>query len=262
MAEKKRKRREMGKWGLWNFFASEESMRPYLPPMKIFTKASLTSYLSNYGVVFIKPDYGWGGRGITKVWKTNGGYSFIKEKGQVVSCASLDTLYNKIKRNCRSRATYVIQKGINLARINSRPYDIRLMMMRYKGKWKYVGMLAKVAGPNSIVTNLARGKGYVTEVEHALKKSLRLEKSQMEVLQKEMIQLGHKTCKRFDQYLKYWQIGLDLAVDQDGKLWLIEENTGPAQSLFAKLKDKTAYRKMREISAIRKRRKQLKQPQR
>jgi hypothetical protein len=60
-------------------------------------------------------------------------------------------------------------------------------------------------------------------------------------------------AKRFNDYNYYWNLGLDLAVDKSGKLWMIEENTGPALYLFAKLKDKTMYRNIMRIVASRRR---------
>jgi hypothetical protein len=258
MPEKKPRKREMGKWGLWNFFASEEDIRAYLPQMDLFTRSTLEFYLSTYSVVFIKPDYGWGGQGIIKAWKTAGGFNFVRISGKPISCATMDNLYMRIQKHCIAGKRYVIQQGIQLAQINQRPFDIRLMMMRQNRKWQYIGMLAKVAGASSVITNVARGKGYVTDIDSALKQSLGVGGKKIEELKEEAKLLAYKTCYKFDEYKAYWQIGLDLAVDKDGILWMIEENTGPAQSLFAKLKDKTTYTKMRALTALRIKRKQAK----
>ncbi|WCK55543.1 YheC/YheD family protein [Aneurinibacillus sp. Ricciae_BoGa-3] len=256
MADKKQRKREMGKWGLWNFFASEEDIRVYLPELDLFNRSTLESYLSNYSVVFIKPDYGWGGQGIIKAWKTGNGYSFVRIRGKAISCETLDSLYMRINKFCMADKRYVIQQGIEVAEINQRPFDIRLMMMRENRKWQYIGMLAKVAGESSVITNVARGKGYVTDINYALKQSLELGNEQIEELKEEAKLLAYKTCYKFDEYKAYWQIGLDLAVDKYRILWMIEENTGPAQSLFAKLKDKSMYNKMRGLTALRVKRKQ------
>ncbi|MEZ2656845.1 YheC/YheD family protein [Aneurinibacillus aneurinilyticus] len=253
----KPRRREPGKWKLWNFFSEEDAIQPYLPPMAIFSEHTLQSYIGMYQLVFVKPDYGRGGRGVIKIWRTQNGYAYIREKGATIRCKTVESLYRKIKQHLQPGKRYLIQEGIRLAKINGRPFDIRLMMMREYGRWKYIGMLAKVAGPNSAVTNIARGKGYVTGVRYALKKSLNLSEASLNALLEEMKELGFRTCRRFDEYnTTYWQVGLDLAVDKNGKLWIIEENTAPTQSLFARLKDKSMYRQIRRLNAIRKKRQQ------
>jgi hypothetical protein len=46
-----------------------------------------------------------------------------------------------------------------------------------------------------------------------------------------------------------------MGVDTTGKLWIIEENTGPGWALFRKLKDRSMYNKIKSI--LIKRRKQV-----
>ncbi|MGZ4135522.1 MAG: YheC/YheD family protein [Tumebacillaceae bacterium] len=248
MSENTTKKPELGKWGCWRFFHQVPAIRPYLPQTTTLSLLSLKNYLAKYQAVYVKPSAGWGGRGITKVWRTQTGYSFVQERGSAVHCATVEEVYRRLKASARPGITYIVQRGIALAEINGRPYDIRLMMMRVHGKWEYVGMLVKVAGPNSVITNIARGKGYVVDVDTALKRSLGLGNAQIARLKQEMVALGYATCERFNDWKRYSQIGLDLAVDKNGKLWMIEENTGPAHSLFAKLKDKSIYNRIKQIA--------------
>ncbi|GEN33534.1 YheC/YheD family protein [Aneurinibacillus danicus] len=245
----------MGKWELWNFFASDETIRPYLPSTAMFSEHTLRSYLAMYPLVFVKPDNGRGGRGVVKIWRTKEGYTFIRERGRIVRCRTMERLYRKIKQDLQPGKRYVIQEGVRLAKINGRPFDIRLAMMRKSGRWEAIGMLAKVAGPNSAVTNIARGKGYVTGVRNALKKALGLRDDAIDVLQDEMKEVGYRIGEKFDEFRTYEQIGLDFAVDRNGKLWVIEENIGSSRSLFVRLKDKSVYRKMRSMNTARRRRK-------
>jgi hypothetical protein len=244
------KKPELGKWGCWRFFHKVPAIRPYLPQTGTLTLPALRTYLANSQAVYVKPSAGFGGRGITKVWRTKTGYAFVQERGVPMRTATVEELYRRLRANARPNITYIVQRGITLAEINGRPYDIRLMMMRVHGKWQYVGMLAKVAGPNSVITNIGRGKGDVTDIDTALRRSLGLSDVQIERLKKEMIALGYQTCQRFDDWKRYYQIGLDLAVDKNGKLWMIEENTRPAHSLFAKLKDKSMYNRIKQVVSI------------
>jgi hypothetical protein len=252
MGATRSKRSEMGKWALWKFFASVSSIRPHLPPTKILTRSSLRTFLSNYPAVYVKPNYGQQGRSVIKVWKTGrGSYAFIRERGKAVHCGTTDEVYQKIK----SKRTQIVQASIDLARIRGRPFDVRVLMMRDgNGRWQYAGMLAKVAGPGWIITN-KRSHGSVLTVDEALQKSLQWDSLQIGKIKEQMIQLGHDICKRFDEYKRYRQIGIDMGVDTNGKIWIIEENTGPGWTLFAKLKDRSMYHKIRSI--LRERRQQV-----
>lgn len=240
---------KMGKWELWNFFAEEEMIRPYLPSTAIFSMQTLRSYLTMYALVFVKPDRGRGGRGVVKIWRgKNGEYAFIRERGSITRCKTIEALYRRLVQGIHSGARYIIQQGIRLPTLRGRPFDIRLTMMRVNGYWKYVGALARVAGPDSAITNIARGRGNVAEVRQTLKKSLRIRDHALVALEDEMKELGHKVCERYDELHTYWQVGLDLAVDIDRKIWIIEENTVVDQSLFARLKDPSMYREMQRIT--------------
>ncbi|WP_338130665.1 YheC/YheD family protein [Cohnella ginsengisoli] len=57
-------------------------------------------------------------------------------------------------------------------------------------------------------------------------------------------------CNRFDRYKYSRQIGIDYGIDRSGKVWLIEVNFDyPSHTLFAKLKDRSAYRRIKSIAA-------------
>lgn len=248
MGEKPVFRPEMGKWSLWRFFSPVSGVGTYLPDTAILNQKSLQNFLTKYNSVYIKPSAGWGGKGVLKVWKTVQGYSLVQVRGNTETFLTVENLYSRIEK-LREGKLYIIQRAIDLAKVKGRPFDIRLMMIRDpQGKWQYSAMLAKVAGPSSIVTNVARGKGYVMEVEDALRTSLGASPSKIQKIKSEMITLGHKTCEKLDSYNRYWNLGLDLAVDKNGKVWMIEQNTGPAHSLFARLPNPAAYQRLRDMT--------------
>ncbi len=84
-------------------------------------------------------------------------------------------------------------------------------------------------------------------MDEALKKSLQWDNQQVETIQQEMIELGYNICKRFDDYKVSRKIGIDVGVDAEGKLWMIEANTGPGWTLFEKLEDRSMYNRIKAI---------------
>jgi hypothetical protein len=131
-------------------------------------------------------------------------------------------------------------------------------MRNGSGRWEYAGMLAKVAGKGSIITNVRRGGGYAVKVGTALKQFL--SKKRRKEVKKKLKRLSYRIVRRFDRYKRSWQIGLDFGVDRSGQIYLIEVNYDyPSHALFLRLKDKKYFRKIkrlaREYKARRKKRK-------
>lgn len=246
----------MGKWYLHRFYSKDPEVRSCLPPTAIFNAVTLRTFMEKYQAVYIKPDKEHKGKGIIKAWKTTGGYAFVMVKREAVKCASLNELYNEIKKRSLSQQ-YIIQKAIPLAQINGRPFDIRVMMMRnLQNRWQFFGLYSKVAGAGSIVTNINSSRGYVMLFEHSMKNSLGYSKEKAENVKRQLIHLSHKVCQRAGKIRYYQKIGNDFAVDDKGKVWLIEVNfTYPGFKGFSKLPGKKYYwgiKKMNDI--LRKRR--------
>ncbi|WP_248926246.1 YheC/YheD family protein [Paenibacillus hamazuiensis] len=241
-----------GKWGLHRFYAKDNRIKGHLPPTEIFRLNTLRKFMRLYGSVYIKPNMEHMGKGIVKAWRISEGYTFVKVRGKPSPAVpTVRELYRMLNITPKS-SSHIIQKTIELAEIDGRPFDIRVMMMRNgRGKWEYAAMLAKVAGQRSIVTNVRRGRGYVLEVPEALKKTKLFGSKQIGMLEEELIELSERICRRFDKYKRSSQIGIDFAVDRAGRIWVIEINFDfPSHELFKKLPDLTAYRKIKRMAAV------------
>ncbi|GAX89811.1 YheC/YheD family protein [Effusibacillus lacus] len=254
-----RKRRpEPGKWGWWKFFAEDRSFLSLLPATAVLNGSSLERFINKYDAVFIKPNGAHRGEGIVKVWKTRDGFAFVRERGEPKVAASLDVLSEAV-REARPQKKYVIQRAVDLAEVDGLPYDFRVMMMRSPlGRWQYVGMLARVAHKDCVITNARRGHGMVIPAEDALERSFK--KENVESMKRQLIETSHKICNRLDRYKykRYWKVGVDLAFDKNGRLWMLEANTWPGISAFRKLEDKATYKKIKAMEAAYRRRRRNK----
>ncbi|MCD1257703.1 YheC/YheD family protein [Paenibacillus athensensis] len=242
----------MSKINFHRTFKKVSQLRAYLPDTARGREPQIAWYLERYPAIFIKPNGGGRGIGVTKAWKKGALIYYVKEKGTPRTANSVRSLSKQLglKKN-----PHIVQQAIHLAKVDGRPFDIRLMMMRDQLKrWKYIGMIAKVAGNQSVITNVARGKGYVMSIDHALQKSLGLTGARASEKKNEMIRLA-KVCTRIYSKSRYdWQIGYDLAIDKDGKVWFIEINpTVPAHGLFRN--ETSTYRRIKQIAAFHKRQK-------
>jgi len=140
---------------------------------------------------------------------------------------------------------YLLQPHLSLGRINGRPFDVRVMVQRTKSNqpWQVTGWLAKLAGPGYVVTNVARSRGSVLSLQNAILRS-GIPKPPHFLVEIKKVSLAVASCLG-NAYPSLREIGLDLGLDQEGKIWIIEANFRPALSLFQRLPDKTFYRRIK-----------------
>lgn len=227
---------ELGKYLLWHHFQKNAVVRAYLPTTRRYTHQTLEAFLSKYGMIYVKPSGGSMGRGILKVWKEGDTIYVHKTVMKPAKFSNLLAASKYIDAQ-REGKPYIVQQGISLARWHGRPLDIRVMMQRIMpgGTWLYSGMVAKIAGRGSVVTNVALSHGQVLPVETALKGSLGWTQGKIDRKVEEMKRLAFTAANHFDAYQNYRELGFDMAVDKNGRLWLIEQNTAPSHPLFKKL---------------------------
>jgi uncharacterized circularly permuted ATP-grasp superfamily protein len=240
---------ELAKWKLHRFYAANPAIAKYLPPTTVFNPTSLSAYMEKYKTLYIKGNTQHTGVGIIKAWKSPKGYKYVHVRGKVNTAPSIQDLHDQI-RQIGPKRIFIIQKAVDLARINGRPYDIRVMMMRDgKRKWQYAGMIAKVFGQGSIISNVNRGRGYATTVDEALAESLKIGSKRVAAIKKELIELSHHLLAYSEKYPVYsFQSGIDLAVDKNGKIWIIEVNLhNPSHGLFNRLTDKTFFKRIKKL---------------
>jgi hypothetical protein len=238
------------KWEIHRLYSKHSDLRKLLPPTSKLTPSSLSKYLKKYKSVYIKGKNEHTGSGIIKAWKIEKGYRFVKVKGKPVKVNSIDELYDKLKDG-RPGKSVLVQRTIDLAMIEGRPFSIRVMLMQDgKEKWQYAGMLAKVAGKRSVVTNVRRGGGYATTIDNALSKSLGFGRKQIKSVKRELIDHGFNLIRYATKSgYRTYESGIDFGIDHKGKIWIIEVNLAyPSYELFNRLEDKTFYRKIKRLA--------------
>lgn len=218
---------------LWQHFSKSKQVSRYLPATKRLNKESFTSYLQRFGMIYVKPSGGSRGNGIMKVWQTG---NQVKVKKTVLATrvfSSRDGAWTYVQQQT-GRKAHIVQRGLWLAKVGGRPFDIRVMVQRESptGGWRYSGMVAKVAGKSSVVTNVALSGGYTLTVEEALKRSLGLGDTAIQKRIGELKSVALAASRHFDSYQRYRELGFDMAVDRNGRIWMIEENTLPSHALF------------------------------
>ncbi|GIP38263.1 hypothetical protein J31TS4_15430 [Paenibacillus sp. J31TS4] len=208
-------------------------VQAYLPESYPMRKLeTLKAMCAKYATVFIKPTLGSLGKGIIRVNRTESGYHchFNQPKGtSKQSFSSLAKLYAAISPRVK-RAPYQIQQGLNLLEAGGRPMDFRAVVQKNgKGEWKVTSIVGRIAGPGNFVSNIARG-GTLATVPDAIGRS-RLPAGIRTTVPKRLDEAATAIAVHLDQQLPehFGEMGVDLAVDTTGRVWLLEVNSKPSK---------------------------------
>ncbi|MDF2938803.1 MAG: hypothetical protein K0Q90_4176 [Paenibacillaceae bacterium] len=232
-------------WSKWQkhlVLVREPVLREFLPDTAVLKEESLVDFLSRYPVVFLKPSCGGGGRGVVRISVTGEGRVEIQTTETRVE-AEIPQVYNAVKSFLGPKE-YIVQQGVSLIRIDDRPIDFRTLLLRPGKTWCYMGVMGKLAVRDQIVTNHCRGGSSLTFTE-AMQESRELPEEEIQELEKRLELLSRQIAaalqKRFPLVA---ELGLDIGIDENLKLWLIEANTRPQYKLFRDHTDPTLYNRI------------------
>ncbi|GGA52699.1 YheC/YheD family protein [Paenibacillus physcomitrellae] len=207
----------------------------YLPESHLHRGlTSLKSMLAKYPIVFLKPVKGSLGKGIIRIQRMPGG-SFMSQTTQEYGVRkqnhdSLTKLHNALAGKMKT-TRYQIQQGLHLIEMAKRPVDFRALVQKNnRGQWAVTSVVARIAGSQHFVSNLARG-GTLSTVKDAVERS----SLPTAIKQKAGVRL-HKAALEIAQGMDdhssahFGELGIDLAMDQSGRIWLLEVNSKPSKN--------------------------------
>ncbi len=215
------------KWLKHESLWGEPELREYLPETELFSPQAFIQMIERYPVLFVKPDIGMQGQGVMKVTHEDDTY--------VIQTASQKLIYRDLKKAALKlkkligAERFLVQQGIDLIRINGSPVDFRaLLHLKPNGKWRFFGIMGKVAAKNQFVTNHSSGGRPIR-----LHQALGIPKengAQWDMRIKKFSILIADAMKL--HFPKITELGLDIAIDTNHKIWLLEANTKPQLSII------------------------------
>jgi hypothetical protein len=225
-------------------------LRQYLPETYWFTFEKTKRMLRRYSSIFIKPNHGSGGSGIVRVTRMLNGYEV--RYGHNRKFASSDSLYKDIQSYLKPSQRYLVQRGLRLAEYNGSIFDARIYMQKPKSKWIISGVSARVAAPNHYVTNYHKG-GYAKPLDDVLSTFFAFNTRKVNQSLKEIKNLSLIIARTINKRHFIRELGIDLGIEKDGRIWIIEANSHPGHMLFTQLPNKTMlHRILRNKRLIRK----------
>ncbi|WP_219834826.1 YheC/YheD family protein [Paenibacillus sp. R14(2021)] len=229
------------KWTKTKWLLSDRDLKRFVPETKHFTRSALKTMTGRYKTVYFKPTDGTGGNGIARIVRKSAQTFQVKKDVRSFEVTSARSLFTRLTRIARGRS-YLLQKGIQLKTARGRPFDVRVTMQRAgSGKWIPTVLFVKLGKPNKVVTNYHQG-GKLTLLETTLRRS-GCSPAQIDRYRQRLETLGRQTARCFDRRsMRFKELGLDVAIDRSGRLWILEVNTRPSFQALKSLADKSFYR--------------------
>lgn len=224
----------LDKTEVFDALGTDEKLKKYLPESySLKSYPTLKKMCTAYPMVFLKPVRGSLGKGIIRISRQGDGtyhtlttsLEGIKKKSYSSLPKLFSSLSSKINKN-----RYQIQQGLDLVRLNKRNVDFRALVHKNKkGKWSVTSIVARIAGGNHFVSNLARG-GTLSTVKDALAMSGIPPTAKLTATDR-MKQAALDIAKGLEAAIPshFGELGIDLAIDTSGRIWLLEVNSKPSK---------------------------------
>ncbi|NGM83054.1 YheC/YheD family protein [Paenibacillus sp. 7124] len=238
------------KWTIHQTFSQKGRFRQHLPDTLLYqSSADLHRMLRANPVVYIKPSNGTGGRGILRIERLKGERSMFDIQGRRLNRriiqprrVSLSRLESIVRQWCIG-GRFLVQQGIPLRLPGGRFHDYRMLVQKNsQGNWAMTGIAGRVGAARSVTSNL-HGGGHAIRAEILLKQWLGSEEKAAKTIQTAE-KLGTDAAAYLeDSFSDLCELALDLAIDREGRIYVLEVNPKPAREVFSRAGDKETYRK-------------------
>lgn len=235
------------KWSLHKVLSKQSRIAKYLPETYPYTPSFLEKMLKKHRSLYLKPKNGTGGRGIIRVdridndtYQIQGRYK--NRKIFPTEQITLKDLPSRLK-DYYVNEQYIVQQGITPILIDGRVCDFRLLIQKNgKGEWEVTGCAGRIGPKRSITSNL-HGGGSAVSMSSLLRRRFN-SKDQLSAIKKSMFELSTRITSALEsQYGSLCELGIDLAIDPHGDVWLIEVNPKPSREVFRRIGDIETYHK-------------------
>lgn len=220
---------------VYNLLEREEAFDHVPESITNPTAPKLKEMLKIHRFVYLKPTAGSLGFGIYRItYHPHRGY-FIRYRSNGKNILhrynTFEGILKMLRMNHGSMNRYVAQQGIRLIEIDNCPIDFRFHMTKNSNnKWEVAAIGAKKAGRGSVTTHIRTG-GSLYSHEQILREVYGSRTDVMLSAAKEAaIKLADAIERNYPHRLG--ELGFDIGIDQDDKIWMFEANSKPGRTIF------------------------------
>ncbi len=229
----------LDKWKTHLALQDISEVKGYLPPTALVdSPQDIKEFLDNYRSVFLKPSAGSLGKRIVKIDASKKGYSYIYRSRDKLSvqgnAPDFDSLMNQL-RNIMGKRRFIVQKDLNLSLFENSTFDIRVLAQKDMfGNWRRTKIYVRVAAPDSFLSNLSDG-ARPQPINTVLTEVFNTSFSDKEGLGENIRSAVRKIPPALENAtgMIWGELGIDLGIDKEGRIWLIEVNSKPFRALVS-----------------------------
>lgn len=236
------------KWSMHQLLAENPNIEPHLPEtIKYHDVQELGLFLNRHPLVYMKPKSGTGGRGIIKIQRIRSSDAYLLQGRDPnrnilpVQKVTLPQIPAKLS-GWNLEEKYIVQQGIPLRLKDGRVHDFRMLVQKNgKGEWQVTGCAGRI-GPKRSVTSNLHGGGTAIPMDTLLKNRFGADET-VNSIKKSAYALGlHVVQHLEDKFGMLCEVGIDLAIDPKGHVWLLEVNPKPSREVFYRIGELETYR--------------------
>jgi len=226
-----------GKWVTYQTINNQPHLKDFVTDTRLLTNFTVVeAMLKKYRTVYLKPIIGSKGQNIIRVTRnrSNKLYQYQYQKNQKAVRGAATSL-GQLKASLSSvmgKRDYLVQQGINLLIDEGHITDIRVIVQKnHTGKWMVTGIGCRMGPAGSITSNLSSG-GRGAKLTTVLERHFSSQQ-QRDQIESDIRYIALESARVLEKTIgSAGEMGVDLGIDVDGKVWFIEANLRPARRIF------------------------------
>ncbi|MFC6551118.1 YheC/YheD family protein [Cohnella cellulosilytica] len=237
------------KWTIYRALGKVPAFRAHLPTTRLYqSPEDVSLLLKKYPTVYLKPINGTGGRGILRIERSRDGSLLLQGRNHARTIVqpkhiSRGRLASALQSWDKHGDRYIVQQGLNIKLPSGRVHDYRMLVQKNgSGVWEVTGCAGRIGPLRSITSNL-HGGGEAASMNDLLRQWVGSE-SDIRQIRQTAETFGVDVARHLEAtYGALCELALDLAIDRNGKIWLIEVNPKPSREVFHQAGEREVYRK-------------------
>lgn len=244
------------KWEMHDWLSSFSEIRPFLPETILYkSDKDVIWFLDQFGQAFIKPIYGSQGMGIIHAEQVEQRrYVFrFKEAGQ--SQTLYFTSVREVRQFIRERlkpSSFIIQQALSLLKETDKVIDFRMLLVKNaEGEWEDFGLITRIGKSGHFVSNISDG-GLAEKGEETFRRVLGYSEAEAFQLRHHISKLAIDAAQCLEQCgIHLGNLGFDLSLDQDKRLWIIEiNNKDPNHTIAIDAHDRQMFYRVKRANMM------------
>ncbi len=236
------------KWAIHALLAKDVRFSSYLPKTVLYGSVrDVKDMLKSCPIVYVKPVNGTGGRGILRIQRDKNGRLLLQGRTpsrEIITPRRVqpERLNHFFAEWLQPKTKYIVQQGIQLKLNNGRVHDYRLLVQKDgAGEWKVTGCAGRIGAPGSITANL-HGGGRAVKMDVLLKDWIQ-DDNRISAIKQEVERFGLDIAQYLELcYGALCELAVDIAIERNGRIWMIEVNPKPAREVFSRAGEAEVYR--------------------